>query len=54
MENPYEQPQKGRIYSRHITWEISKAIKKAHSMGKIHIWTHIMKDPNTFDNQHLE
>uniref|UniRef100_A0A8C8K3Q8 Uncharacterized protein n=1 Tax=Oncorhynchus tshawytscha TaxID=74940 RepID=A0A8C8K3Q8_ONCTS len=64
MENPYEQTQKGcillsdyrRIYSRHDCGkkqrEISKTIKKA--MGKIHVWTHIMKDTNTFDNQHLE
>ncbi|KAL0965702.1 hypothetical protein UPYG_G00284630 [Umbra pygmaea] len=57
-------PHTGRIYGRHITglcskkqWELSKAIKKAHSIGFMPV-THkepqFMKDPNICDIRHLE
>ncbi|XP_062268522.1 28S ribosomal protein S18c, mitochondrial [Platichthys flesus] len=56
-------PHTGRIYGRHITGlcgrkqkEISKAIKKAHSMGFMSV-THkhpqFMKDPNICGIKHL-
>ncbi|KAJ7987105.1 hypothetical protein DPEC_G00335300 [Dallia pectoralis] len=57
-------PQTGRIYGRHITGlcakkqrEISKAVKKAHSMGFMsvtHKDPHFMKDPNICDIRQLE
>uniref|UniRef100_A0A3P8ZB43 Small ribosomal subunit protein bS18m n=1 Tax=Esox lucius TaxID=8010 RepID=A0A3P8ZB43_ESOLU len=57
-------PHSGRIYGRHITGlcakkqrEISKAVKKAHSMGFMsvtHKDPHFMKDPNVCDVRHLE
>uniref|UniRef100_UPI0037E85C16 small ribosomal subunit protein bS18m n=1 Tax=Semicossyphus pulcher TaxID=241346 RepID=UPI0037E85C16 len=57
-------PHTGRIYGRHITGlcgrkqkEISKAIKKAHSMGFMSV-THkhpqFMKDPNICSIKHLD
>uniref|UniRef100_A0A8C5DYX2 Small ribosomal subunit protein bS18m n=1 Tax=Gouania willdenowi TaxID=441366 RepID=A0A8C5DYX2_GOUWI len=57
-------PYSGRIYGRHITGlcgkkqkEVSKAIKKAHSMGFMSV-THkhpeFMKDPNICRVKHLK
>ncbi|XP_044029536.1 28S ribosomal protein S18c, mitochondrial [Siniperca chuatsi] len=57
-------PHTGRIYGRHITGlcgrkqrEVSKAIKKAHSMGFMSV-THkhpqFMKDPNICGIKHLD
>ncbi|KAM9338525.1 small ribosomal subunit protein bS18m [Symphorus nematophorus] len=57
-------PHTGRIYGRHITGlcgrkqkEVSKAIKKAHSMGFMSV-THkhpqFMKDPNICGVKHLD
>ncbi|KAM7368578.1 hypothetical protein PAMP_012905 [Pampus punctatissimus] len=57
-------PYTGRIYGRHITGlcgikqkEVSKAIKKAHSMGFMSV-THkhpqFMKDPNICNVKHLD
>ncbi|XP_074474562.1 small ribosomal subunit protein bS18m [Sebastes fasciatus] len=57
-------PHSGRIYGRHITGlcgrkqkEVSKAIKKAHSMGFMSV-THkhpeFMKDPNICGIKHLD
>ncbi|XP_029940092.1 small ribosomal subunit protein bS18m isoform X1 [Salarias fasciatus] len=57
-------PHTGRIYGRHITGlcgvkqkEVSKAIKKAHSMGFMSV-THkhpqFMKDPNICGLKHLD
>ncbi|CAN9504614.1 unnamed protein product [Ophioblennius macclurei] len=57
-------PHTGRIYGRHITGlcgvkqkEVSKAIKKAHSMGFMSV-THkhpqFMKDPNICGAKHLD
>ncbi|XP_071770395.2 small ribosomal subunit protein bS18m [Centroberyx gerrardi] len=57
-------PHTGRIYGRHITGlcgrkqrEVSKAIKKAHSMGFMSV-THkhpqFMKDPNICGIRHLD
>ncbi|KAM8827554.1 small ribosomal subunit protein bS18m isoform 2-T2 [Spinachia spinachia] len=57
-------PHTGRIYGRHVTGlcgrkqkEVSKAIKKAHSMGFMSV-THkhpqFMKDPNICGIKHLD
>uniref|UniRef100_A0A3B4WDX4 Mitochondrial ribosomal protein S18C n=1 Tax=Seriola lalandi dorsalis TaxID=1841481 RepID=A0A3B4WDX4_SERLL len=57
-------PHTGRIYGRHITGlcgrkqkEVSKAIKKAHSMGFMSV-THkhpqLMRDPNVCGIKHLD
>ncbi|XP_069557075.1 small ribosomal subunit protein bS18m isoform X1 [Brachyistius frenatus] len=57
-------PYTGRIYGRHITGlcgrkqkEVSKAIKKAHSMGFMsvtHKHPNFMKDPNICSIKHLD
>ncbi|XP_028829151.1 small ribosomal subunit protein bS18m [Denticeps clupeoides] len=57
-------PHTGRIYGRHVTGlcghrqrEVSKAIKKAHSMGFMSVTIkdpQFMKDPNICDIKHLE
>ncbi|XP_022623127.1 28S ribosomal protein S18c, mitochondrial [Seriola dumerili] len=57
-------PHTGRIYGRHITGlcgrkqkEVSKAVKKAHSMGFMSV-THkhpqLMRDPNVCGIKHLD
>uniref|UniRef100_A0A3B5MKL1 Small ribosomal subunit protein bS18m n=1 Tax=Xiphophorus couchianus TaxID=32473 RepID=A0A3B5MKL1_9TELE len=57
-------PHTGRIYGRHITGlcgrkqkEISKAIKKAHSLGFMpvtHKYPEFMKDPRICSIKHLD